>query len=52
MKIEDLKFIVTDNDGNEKEISEANGNLWELHDGMAWNKDLPIRIFYNEKEIK
>lgn len=52
MKIEDLKFIVTDNEGNEKEISEAKLNLWELHDIMDWNNSLPIKIFYNDKELK
>jgi len=50
--INEIEFIVIDNNGNEKVISEKNLNLWELHEDFSYNKDLPIRILVNGKEIK
>ena len=52
MKLSELVFVVTNQKGEKQEISEANLNIWKLHEDFSYNKDLPIRILVNGKEIK
>ena len=53
MKLSELVFIVTNQKGEKLEISEANLNLWKLHEDSEVDKDNDtIQIFHNGIELK